>query len=223
MNRLLGALMLCCLGAASVGIAGCTGTEDVTSDASPPSNAPAVAATPADPDAKTELATFGAGCFWGVESTFQRVPGVVRTQVGYAGGKTERPTYSQVCADVTGHAEVVQVEYDPSKVTYQALLAVFFENHDPTTLERQGPDVGTQYRSVVFSHSREQQKLAEAEKARRDGSGEYIGPIVTAVEAAPTFWPAEAYHQKYFEKAGVDWTCHTGNGKKPGVASKSAH
>jgi peptide-methionine (S)-S-oxide reductase len=221
MKRLLGALVLGCFGAAFLAIAGCTGTENVAPDASSTSTAP-TAATPAAPAAKTELATFGAGCFWGVESTFQRVPGVVRTQVGYTGGKTERPTYEQVCYDATGHAEVVQVEFDPAKVTYQTLLEVFFENHDPTTLDRQGPDVGDQYRSVVFVHSDEQQKLARSEKERRVRSGDYVGPIVTAVEPAPTFWAAEEYHQKYFQKAGLDWACHTGNGKKPGVASKKS-
>ena len=168
----------------------------------------------------TAKATFGAGCFWGVESTFRKLPGVTKTVVGYAGGKTRNPTYEEVCSDTSGHAEVVQVEYDPAKLDYQKLLEVFFENHDPTTLNRQGPDVGDQYRSAVFFHSPEQAKLARAEKARRDASGEYVGPIVTEIAAAPTFWPAEDYHQQYFEKQGVNWSCHTGNGKKRKVSSR---
>ena len=171
-------------------------------------------------DVKTEKALFGAGCFWGVESTFRKTPGVVATAVGYAGGKNDNPTYRQVCEDETGHAEVVEVEYDPSKVDYQTLLNVFFENHDPTTLNRQGPDVGTQYRSVVFTHGAEQERLAKAEKAKRDASGEYVGPIVTDVMPAPTFWKGEGYHQQYFEKKGVDYVCHTGNGKKRKVSAR---
>ena len=167
---------------------------------------------------KTETATFGAGCFWGIENKFRQTPGVVDTAVGYAGGKVENPTYRQVCEDETGHAEVVQVVFDPSKITYQQLLEIFFENHDPTTMNRQGPDVGTQYRSVIFFHGPEQQKLAQAEKAKLDASGEYVGPIVTTVDAAPTFWKAEDYHQQYFEKKGVNWSCHTGNGKKRKVS-----
>ncbi len=165
-------------------------------------------------DVKTETALFGAGCFWGVESTFRKVPGVAATAVGYAGGKKDHPTYEDVCSDDTGHAEVVQVVYDPSKVSYQKLLETFFENHDPTTLNYQGPDHGTQYRSVIFYSSDEQKRLATDEKAKRDKSGEYVARIVTAIDAAPTFWPAEGYHQQYFEKKGVNWSCHTGNGKK---------
>jgi peptide-methionine (S)-S-oxide reductase len=149
-----------------------------------------------------------------VESTFRKVKGVVNTQVGYCGGKTENPTYREVCGHKTGHAEAVEVEFDPSQVSYQKLLEVFFENHDPTTVDRQGPDVGTQYRSVIFYHDEEQEKLAEAEKVKRDESGEYVGPIATRIEAAGKFWTAEEYHQRYFEKMGVNWTCHTGNGKK---------
>ena len=209
------------------GLAGCTGPEGepVASASGETASAKAtVAATAAAgetksstrPAAKTETAVFGAGCFWGVESTFRKVPGVLKTEVGYAGGKTERPTYEQICYERTGHAEVVRVEYDPAKVGYQKLLEVFFENHDPTTLNRQGPDYGDQYRSVVFAQSAEQKRLATAEKARRDASGDYVGPIVTAIQPAVPFWPAEAYHQQYFEKQGLDWVCHTGNGKKRG-------
>ena len=174
---------------------------------------------PVTESTRTETATFGAGCFWGVESAFRKVPGVVATAVGYAGGTTERPTYEEVCRDETGHAEVVQVKYDPAKVDYPKLLEVFFENHDPTTLNRQGPDVGGQYRSVIFFHTPEQEKLARAEKDRRDASGEYVGPIVTYIQPAPTFWAAEDYHQQYFEKKGYNWSCHTGNGKKKKVSA----
>jgi peptide-methionine (S)-S-oxide reductase len=179
-----------------------------------PKPKPTARAATKESNVKTETALFGAGCFWGVESTFRKVPGVLSTAVGYAGGKTDHPTYRQVCSDATGHAEVVQVTYDPEKVTYQKLLETFFENHDPTTLNYQGPDHGTQYRSVIFVSGPEQQKLAAAEKAKRDASGEYVGPIVTSIDPAPTFWAAEDYHQQYFEKQGVNYVCHTGNGKK---------
>lgn len=167
----------------------------------------------------TERATFAAGCFWGVESTFQKVPGVVSTQVGYTGGHTTNPSYREVCSDTTGHAEAIEVVYDPSKVTYQRLLEIFFENHDPTTVNRQGPDVGTQYRSVIFYHTPEQQRLALAEKAKRDNSGEYVGPIVTEIVPAVPFYRAEEYHQKYYGKQGLSWACHFGNGKKSTVGA----
>ena len=207
------------------GLAGCTGPEGEPVASAGADAATAEAASTAtvsktasltQPAAQTETAVFGAGCFWGVESTFRKVPGVLKTEVGYAGGTTERPTYEQICYERTGHAEVVRVEYDPAKVDYQKLLEVFFENHDPTTLNRQGPDYGDQYRSVVFAQSAEQERLAAAEKARRDASGDYVGPIVTAIQPAVRFWPAEGYHQQYFEKQGLDWVCHTGNGKKRG-------
>lgn len=162
-----------------------------------------------------EYADFGAGCFWGVESTFRAVPGVLDVKVGYEGGTLENPTYRAVCGGRTGHAEVVQVTFDPDVVNYRQLLNVFFENHDPTTLNSQGPDFGEQYRSVVFYHSPEQKTLAEEEKAARDSSGDYRGPVVTAVEPAATFFPAEDYHQRYFEKQGIQHSCHLGNGKKP--------
>lgn len=162
----------------------------------------------------TEKATFAAGCFWGVESTFRKVPGVLSTQVGYSGGRTVNPTYQQVCSDRTGHAEAVEIAYEPSKVSYQALLEVFFENHDPTTSNRQGPDFGSQYRSVVFFHNPQQQRLAQAEKERRDRCGQYVGPIVTEIVAAGPFYRAEQYHQQYYQKQGVSWSCHFGNGKK---------
>ncbi|MEY2508962.1 MAG: peptide-methionine (S)-S-oxide reductase [Verrucomicrobiota bacterium] len=151
----------------------------------------------------TEKATFGAGCFWGVEATFRSVAGVKDAAVGYAGGKTENPTYEDVCSHDTGHAEVVQVEFDPAAVSYDRLLEVFWANHNPTTLNRQGPDVGDQYRSVIFYHSPEQQAAAEASKARLDQSGRFKNPIVTVIEPAPNFYRAEDYHQRYLEKRGL--------------------
>lgn len=158
-------------------------------------------------DAPTEVALFGGGCFWGVEELFRRTPGVLDTRVGYAGGSTPNPTYEQVCTDRTGHAEVVQVTFDPSRVSYDELLRVFWENHDPTTLNRQGPDVGTQYRSVIFFTSPEQERAARASRAARDSGGFHRRPIVTAIEPAPRFHPAEDYHQRYLEKRGLA-SCH---------------
>jgi peptide-methionine (S)-S-oxide reductase len=156
-----------------------------------------------------QKATFGAGCFWGVEATFRAVPGVVSTAVGYMGGTLERPTYEAVCTDRTGHAEVVEVEYDPARVSYDQLLDVFWDNHDPTTLNRQGPDVGMQYRSAIFFHTPEQQAAAQASKERRQASGRYPRPIVTEITPADTFWRAEEYHQRYLEKRGGGH-CHLG-------------
>ncbi|MBA4547642.1 peptide-methionine (S)-S-oxide reductase MsrA [Thermoactinomyces intermedius] len=153
------------------------------------------------------LATFGAGCFWGVEEVFRQIPGVKNTTVGYMGGTTENPTYEEVCTDQTGHAEVVQVEYDPEQVTYEELLDVFWNNHNPTTLNRQGPDVGTQYRSVIFYHTEEQKQAAEASKKQLDQSGKWKDPIVTQIEPASTFWRAEEYHQRYLQKRGL-YACH---------------
>jgi peptide-methionine (S)-S-oxide reductase len=150
----------------------------------------------------TEKATFGAGCFWGVETTFRNIEGVTDAAVGYAGGKTENPTYEDVCTDETGHAEVVQVEFDPALVSYEKLLDVFWSNHNPTTLNRQGPDVGTQYRSVIFYHSPEQRAIAESSKAALDKSGKFRSPVVTQIEPAPKFYRAEEYHQRYLEKRG---------------------
>ncbi len=163
---------------------------------------------------KQELADFGSGCFWGTEAVFRKVAGVLDVKVGYEGGELANPTYREVCTDTTGHAEVVQITFNPAVVSYAQLLNIFFENHDPTTPNQQGPDYGSQYRSVVFYHSPEQQKLAEAEKALRDKSGDYVGPIVTHIEPARAFYPAEEYHQRYFEKQGVNYSCHLGNGKK---------
>lgn len=154
-----------------------------------------------------EKATFGAGCFWGVEAAFRLIKGVKSTAVGYAGGRTENPTYRDVCTDETGHAEVVQVEYDPAEVSYDDLLEVFWSNHNPTTLNRQGPDVGTQYRSVIFFHGPEQEAAARASKERHDKSGRFNRPIVTQIEPAPAFHRAEEYHQQYLEKRGLA-SCH---------------
>lgn len=154
-----------------------------------------------------EKATFGAGCFWGVESFFRAVPGVTDVVVGYAGGSVENPTYRQVCSDKTGHAEVVQIAYDPAKVNYDRLLDVFFANHDPTTLNRQGPDYGSQYRSVVFAHSPEQERQAQTKVEALTRSGRFKRPIVTAIEPLRNFYRAEDYHQRYFEKNGLP-SCH---------------
>ena len=151
---------------------------------------------------QTEKATFGAGCFWGVEETFRNLKGVLSTSVGYAGGTKENPTYQDVCTDKTGHAEVVEVEFDPAQVSYDQLLDVFWSNHNPTTLNRQGPDVGTQYRSVIFYHSPEQEAAANASKEKLEKSGRFNRPIVTQIEPAPKFWRAEEYHQRYLQKRG---------------------
>ena len=152
-------------------------------------------------------ATFGAGCFWGVEEDFRKVPGVTATAVGYSGGKLANPTYEDVCSDRTGHAEVVEVEYDPAKASYDSLLDVFWNGHNPTQLNRQGPDVGTQYRSVIFFHSPEQEAAARASKERLGKSGKFGRPIVTEISPAQPFWRAEEYHQRYFEKRGGG-SCH---------------
>lgn len=147
-------------------------------------------------------AMFGAGCFWGIESAFQQVPGVTATAVGYAGGTLPNPTYEQVCSDRTGHAEVVHVEYDPSVVSYDELLRVFWSIHNPTTPNRQGPDIGSQYRSAIFYYTPEQEAAARASKEELDNSGRHRKPVVTEITAAPTFYRAEEYHQKYYEKHG---------------------
>src|SRR6202162_5056781 len=149
-----------------------------------------------------EKATFGAGCFWGVEAAFRQIKGVKATAVGYMGGKLNDPTYQDVCTDRTGHAEVVEVEFDPSEVSYDDLLRVFWDNHDPTTLNRQGPDTGTQYRSVIFYHTPQQEAAAKASKEALAKSGRYKRPIVTEIVPAPEFWRAEDYHQQYLEKRG---------------------
>lgn len=154
-----------------------------------------------------EKATFGAGCFWGVEATFRQIPGVTSTAVGYMGGTLKNPTYKDVCTDRTGHAEVVQVEFDPAKVSYDELLNVFWANHDPTQMNRQGPDVGTQYRTVIFFHNPRQEAAAKASKEKLQASGHFKRPIVTAIVPAEEFWRAEEYHQQYLEKRGLA-SCH---------------
>lgn len=152
-------------------------------------------------------ATFAAGCFWGVEATFMKVKGVVQTEVGYMGGRTESPTYKDVCTDRTGHAEVVHLTYDDEVVRYEQLLDVFWISHDPTQKNRQGPDVGTQYRSAIFYHDEEQRLAAERSRSLLDASGRFKRPIATLVEKAGPFWRAEEYHQKYLQKKGLD-ACH---------------
>ena len=153
------------------------------------------------------IATFGAGCFWGVEAAFRQLAGVTRTAVGYLGGSLKNPSYKDVCTGSTGHAEVVQVEYGPAKVSFDDLLNVFWTNHDPTTLNRQGPDVGTQYRSAVFFHGPEQEAAARASKDSLQASGKFRRPIVTEITPASEFYRAEDYHQQYLEKRGLSH-CH---------------
>jgi peptide-methionine (S)-S-oxide reductase len=148
-----------------------------------------------------QKATFGAGCFWGVEATFRKVDGVVETVVGYTGGETAKPSYEEVCSGRTGHAEVVQLQFDPARVGYGELLDIFWDLHDPTTLNRQGPDVGTQYRSAIYVHDAEQDAAATASKERLQQAGRYRGPIVTEIVPASEFYRAEDYHQQYFEKS----------------------
>ena len=149
---------------------------------------------------KTQLATFAAGCFWQVEEAFSKVNGVVSTMVGYTGGKTKNPSYENVCTDATGHAEAVHVEFIPSKVSYEELLDVFWSIHDPTQLNRQGPDVGTQYRSAIFYHNERQKKAAIKSKEKLEKSGKFTKPIITAIVPVSEFYKAEEYHQKYLEK-----------------------
>lgn len=147
-----------------------------------------------------QKADFAAGCFWHVEEAFRHIPGVISTAVGYEGGKTENPGYKEVCTDRTGHAETVQVTYDPAKVSYEDLLNVFWEHHDPTTPNRQGPDFGTQYRSAIFYYNKEQEEAARASREKLQKSGKYKKPIVTEIVPATKFWRAEEYHQQYLEK-----------------------
>lgn len=156
----------------------------------------------------SQKAMFGAGCFWGVEETFRNLPGVLDTAVGYSGGNTENPTYKEVCSDRSGHAEVVWLEYDPEKISYERLLEVFWANHDPTTKDRQGPDIGSQYRSAIYFYTPEQEKTAIASKQALDASGKFRRPIVTEITPAAEFYRAEDYHQRYLEKRGLSH-CHT--------------
>ncbi len=151
---------------------------------------------------KLKKATFGAGCFWGVEDIFRKLEGVMDTQVGYAGGDFDHPSYQDVCSGVTGHAEVVEVNYDPEIISYNDLLDIFWNIHDPTTLNRQGPDIGTQYRSVIFYHNSKQEELALESKKSLEASGRYEREIVTEIKPAGKFWRAEEYHQQYIEKTG---------------------
>ena len=162
---------------------------------------------PAEKKPESQTATFGAGCFWHIEETFLRTPGVTKTEVGYMGGMTENPTYEDVCSHATGHAEVVQVTYDPAKIPYDDLLKIFWDNHDPTTKNRQGPDIGDQYRSVIFIYNKEQERLAKESKEKIGKSGQFSRPIVTEIVPAMPFYKAEEYHQQYLRKHGLD-SCH---------------
>lgn len=157
---------------------------------------------------KRAEATFAAGCFWGVEATFRRVPGVFATAVGYMGGDTDNPTYEDVCSGTTNHAEIVKVVFDPRQVSFEELLEVFWANHDPTTLNRQGPDIGTQYRSAIFYHDDEQAALARASLNKQEEAKRFPRPIVTEITPASDFWMAEDYHQQYLEKRGMA-SCHS--------------
>jgi peptide-methionine (S)-S-oxide reductase len=155
----------------------------------------------------TQKATFGAGCFWGIEAAFRELPGVIDAVSGYEGGHTLNPTYKDVCTDLTGHAEVVQVEYDPEQISYDQLLNVFWNLHDPTQVNRQGPDYGTQYRTVIFYHDPDQERIARESKEKLQTSGKYSRPIATSIERAQTFYRAEEYHQQYLAKRGLRH-CH---------------
>jgi len=155
----------------------------------------------------SEIATFGAGCFWGIEAAFRRIPGVLDATSGYSGGHTPNPTYKDVCTDETGHAEVVQVAFDPEKVSYDQLLQAFWSMHDPTQVNRQGPDFGSQYRTAIFFHSLDQEAIAKKSRAAMEASGKFKRPIATEITPAGPFYRAEEYHQKYLEKRGVS-SCH---------------
>jgi peptide methionine sulfoxide reductase msrA/msrB len=157
---------------------------------------------------KTEVATLAGGCFWGMEEIIRKIPGVLNTVVGYTGGTTEKPTYRQVCTGTTGHAEAVQIEFDPEKISYEEILGYFFRMHDPTTLNRQHNDVGTQYRSAIFYNTEEQKKVAEAAKAKVDQSGKWKKPVVTEITKAGAFYAGEDYHQKYLVKNPGGYNCH---------------
>lgn len=165
--------------------------------------------------AANKIAIFGAGCFWGVESAFRRRDGVVDAAVGYAGGTVEKPTYRMVCSGRSGHAEVVQVKYDPARVSYEQLLEVFWAIHDPTTLNRQGPDIGTQYRSVIFYSDDDERAAAEETKRRLGESGKFRRPIVTQIVPATEFYRAEEYHQRYYEQMGMAPSCGISDGGAP--------
>ncbi len=157
-----------------------------------------------------ERATFAAGCFWGVESAFRQLPGVLATAVGYTGGQTENPTYREVCSGRSGHAEAVTVEFDPARISYEELLDVFWNLHDPTQHNPQGPDYGSQYRTAIFTHGAEQEKIAKASTEQLAKPGRFRKPVVTEIVPAPVFYMAEDYHQQYFEKRGMAPVCHAG-------------
>ena len=154
-----------------------------------------------------EIATFGAGCFWGIEATYQKIKGVNKTEVGYLGGTLENPSYEDVCAGNTGHAEVVQVSFDPNEINFKQIIDIFWSNHNPTTLNQQGPDIGSQYRSAVFYHSDEQKQIAKTTKLELEQSARFKDLIVTEITKATTFYKAEEYHQQYLEKRGLSH-CH---------------
>jgi peptide-methionine (S)-S-oxide reductase len=172
-------------------------TEPAASPSKPMSNTP-----------KLEKATYGAGCFWGVEYQYAKIPGVISAVCGYAGGKIDNPTYEDVCSHTSGHAEVIEVTFDPAKVSYKTLTEYFFRMHNPTQVDRQGPDRGDQYRSVIFTHSAEQQKTAEAIMAALTAAKVYAQPIATKIQDAPKFWRAEEYHQRHYQLRGTKPYCH---------------
>jgi methionine-S-sulfoxide reductase len=212
------------LAAVTILLAGCV--EDTTVNAAPPDKGSvvmatndvtkAVSATESNPSAaaadklaaKTEVATLAGGCFWGMEEILRKIPGVISTRVGYTGGTTKNPTYKMVCTGATGHAEALEIVFDPSKITYEQVLGYFFRMHDPTTLNQQHNDIGTQYRSAIFYHGEEQKKVAEAVKAKLNKSGRFKKPIVTEITKAPEFYPGEDYHQKYLVKNPGGYNCH---------------
>ncbi|HEO69846.1 MAG TPA: peptide-methionine (S)-S-oxide reductase [Candidatus Hydrogenedentes bacterium] len=199
-------IVLVCAGILAFATAGCPGYAEGGSRKACASTHDRLDAS--EVHARLEKATFAAGCFWGVEEAFRHVPGVTDTEVGYTGGSLENPTYRDVCSGRTGHAESVLVTYDPSRLPYEELLDVFFMSHDPTTPDRQGPDVGTQYRSAIFWHTPEQRDAAEKAKRTLDEAGAFSGPITTHISPASTFYRAEEYHQRYMVKRGRA-SCHT--------------
>ncbi|HUS35792.1 MAG TPA: peptide-methionine (S)-S-oxide reductase MsrA [Verrucomicrobiae bacterium] len=182
-------------------------TNDVTKAVSANESKPG-AATADEPAGKTEVATLAGGCFWGMEEILRKIPGVISTRVGYTGGTMKNPTYKMVCTGVTGHAEAIEIVFDPSKITYEQVLGYFFRMHDPTTLNQQHNDIGTQYRSAIFYHDDEQKKVAEAVKAKLNKSGRFKKPIVTEITKASEFYAGEDYHQKYLVKNPGGYNCH---------------
>jgi peptide-methionine (S)-S-oxide reductase len=209
--------------AAAILLAGCV--EETTVNAAPPQKGSAVMATndvtkaalktnPEDtsvgekPIAKTELATLAGGCFWGMEEILRKIPGVISTRVGYTGGTTKNPNYKLICTGTTGHAEAIEITFDPTKITYEQVLGYFFRMHDPTTLNRQHNDIGTQYRSAIFYHDDDQKKVAEAVKEKFRKSGRFKKPIVTEITKASAFYEGEDYHQKYLVKNPGGYNCH---------------